>query len=169
MTILPPSTQWSRVDPTKLYPPFFSAVGAMLNEAHFRGADYFVISGFRTYAEQSALYFQGRTSAGSKVTNARAGESAHNFGIAVDLCRDGLVDRAGLQPDYRPESYEMLRELAPKHGLVWGGSWEKFPDRPHVQLPNYVTVSHLEPLRYSYELGGLINVFTYLDAGVSNG
>jgi peptidoglycan L-alanyl-D-glutamate endopeptidase CwlK len=159
------STPLSRIDVMKLYPPFLAALQSLLDAAHGRGADFFVVSGFRTYAEQSALYFQGRTSAGTKVTNAQAGQSPHNFGIAADLCRDADANRAGLQPDYRPEEYEILRELAPKYGLVWGGSWEKFPDRPHVQMPNYITATQLEPLKYCYELGGLINVFTYLDKG----
>lgn len=157
------STQWSRVDEMKLYPRFLTKVELLLHEAQERGAYFYVISGFRTYAEQSALYFQGRTTPGPKVTNAQFGQSAHNFGIAVDLCRDGNIERAGLQPDYRPEEYEVLRELAPKHGLLWGGSWQR-PDRPHLQLPGYVTSFQLEPLRYSYELGGLLNVFMYLDA-----
>lgn len=164
----PPSTPLSRIDSTKLYAPFFNALAAMLVDATQQGAVFFVISGFRTYAEQSALYFQGRTMAGPKVTSAQAGESPHNFGIAADLVRDGVVDRAGLQPDYRPESYEILRELAPKHGLVWGGSWAQFPDRPHVQLPNYITASQLQPLRHAYELAGLLSVFQYLDANGVN-
>lgn len=155
----------SRIDPTKLYPPFASALAALLADAMTQGAQFWAISGFRTYGEQTALWQQGRTSPGKVVTHAMGGQSAHNFGIAADLCRDGVVDRAGLQPDYKPESYEILRELAPRHGLVWGGSW-KFRDTPHVQLPNYVTSKDLEPLRYCYELGGLVNVFTYLDQGV---
>jgi hypothetical protein len=154
----------SRIDTTKLYPPFFSALSSMLDEALKQGASYWAVSGFRTYGEQMALWQQGRTEPGKRVTNAKGGESAHNFGIAVDLVRDGLIDRKGLQPDYAPESYELLRTLAPKFGLVWGGSW-KFRDNPHVQMPNYVTGRDLEPLRYSYELGGLVNVFQYLDKG----
>lgn len=154
----------SRIDSTKLYPPFASALAAMLDEAMRAGAQFWAISGFRAYAEQQALYDQGRATPGKVVSNAKAGESAHNFGIAVDLCRDGLVDRAGLQPDYKPEAYEMLRELAPKYGLVWGGAW-KFRDNPHVQMPHYVTARDLEPLRYCYESGGLVSVFAFLDRG----
>lgn len=155
----------SRIDPTKLYPPFAKALVAMLEESLSQGAQFFAISGFRTYGEQTALWQQGRTAPGKVVTNAMGGQSAHNFGIAVDLCRDGLLDRAGLQPDYKPESYEILRELAPKHGLVWGGSW-KFRDTPHVQIPNYVYAKDLEPLRAEYERAGLLAVFQYLDQGV---
>jgi peptidoglycan L-alanyl-D-glutamate endopeptidase CwlK len=135
----------------------------MLDDAMGQGAMFFVISGFRTYAEQMALWTQGRTAPGKIVTNATGGQSAHQFGIAADLCRDGVVDRAGLQPDHRPESYEILREFAPKHGLVWGGGW-KFADRPHVQMPNYVTAEDLAPLRERYENAGLLAVFQYLDS-----
>lgn len=151
-----------RVDPTKFYPPFLMALRAMLDEAVVAGSDLWVISGFRTYQEQSDLYDQGRGAPGSIVTHAKGGESSHNFGIAADLCLDSNIVRAGLQPDYRPESYEVLRELAPKHGLVWGGSW-KFRDVPHVQLPNYVTAAQLAPLRHAYEMGGLLNAFAFLD------
>lgn len=155
----------SRIDTTKLYPPFFAALSSMLDELLAGGQSFWAISGFRTYGEQTALWQQGRTAPGKVVTHAMGGQSAHNFGIAVDLVRDGLVDRAGIQPSYAPESYEVLREVAPRHGLVWGGSW-KFRDNPHVQMPNYVNTKDLEPLRYSYELGGLVNVFNYLDQGV---
>ncbi len=152
----------SRLDSTKLYPPFLASLTSMLDEALGQGISYWAISGFRSYSDQTALFDQGRTTKGPIVTNARAGQSAHNFGVAVDLCRDGLVDRVGLQPDYRPESYEALRLLAPKHGLVWGGSWQ-FKDLPHVQLPGYVTAGQLQPLREAYEAGGLPAVFQHLD------
>ncbi len=157
------STVLSRIDSTKLYPPFFAALQALLADAHAGGADYFAISGFRSYSEQTVLFAQGRTAPGKIVTQAIAGESAHNFGIAVDLCRDGFIERAGLQPDYRPESYEPLRLLAPKHGLIWGGAWSN-PDRPHVQLPGYVNANQLKPLRTIYEARGLLSVFQHLDA-----
>ena len=44
-----------------------------------------IIAGLRTYAEQDALFAQGRTRPGRKVTNAKGGESNHNFGIAFDV------------------------------------------------------------------------------------
>lgn len=162
------STTWSRIDVSMLYPPFLERLKALLDEAHSLGADFFVISGFRDYAAQSALYAQGRTvdgkhTPGPKVTNAKAGESVHNFGLGADVCRDGLLDRSGLQPDYRPESYEILRELAPKHGLVWGGSWLT-PDYPHVQWPGFVTAKQLAPLKDRFEAMGLKSAFDYLDA-----
>src|SRR5690606_22511724 len=49
------------------------------------GCEYIGISGHRTWAEQDALYAQGRTKPGSIVTNAKGGQSNHNFGIAMDF------------------------------------------------------------------------------------
>ena len=153
---------FARIDMEALYPPFMDRLGALVAEAQALGDNYWAVSGTRTYAEQEKLYAQGRASPGPKVTNARGGESAHNFGLACDFCRDGVVERAGLQPDYRPESYARLGELAKKHGLVWGGAWA-MKDYPHVQWGGRVTATHLEPLRKAYELGGLKAVWEFLD------
>lgn len=152
----------SRIDPMQLYPPFAEKLLALVAEAQAQDAHYWAVSGFRSYAEQSKLYEQGRDKPGLKVTNAKAGESSHNFGIAADFCRDGVVDRRGLQPDWKPESYAILGELAAKHGLVWGGDWQ-FKDYPHVQLPGFVTKTQLEPLRQAFEAGGLRGVWDFLD------
>ncbi len=157
----------TRLDTQKFYPPFLSAVKALLAEAANEGIFYWGISGYRPYDEQTKLYEQGRTTPGPIVTNARAGESVHQFGIGIDVCVDGSAKR-GLQPSWKPEDYELLRTLAPRHGLVWGGTW-KARDLSHLQLPNYITATHMEPLRVAYELGGLPSVFAYLLKGESNG
>mgnify|MGYP002477972077 CR=1 FL=1 len=47
----------------------------------------------RTDAEQDALYAIGRTKPGKVVTNARGGESLHNYGLAIDIVL--LVDKNG--------------------------------------------------------------------------
>ncbi len=156
-----------RVDTTKLYPRFANALIWLLEDAFSIGVSLWCISGYRSYAEQSILHSQGRTMPGNIVTNAKAGQSAHNFGIAADVSRDEFINRAGLQPDWMPDAYEPLRLLAPKYGLVWGGNWAK-EDRPHLQWPGYVTAEELEPLKTCFESGGLVSVFTYLDKGMSD-
>lgn len=45
----------------------------------------------RTNKQQDNFYAQGRTKPGNKVTNAKAGQSYHNYGLAVDICL--LIDR----------------------------------------------------------------------------
>ena len=152
-----------RISLDQLYFPFLEKVLALLNACRLRGADYFAISGYRTDAEQMLLWCQGRTQPGLIVTDAQGGDSAHNYGIAVDFCRDGYLDRRGLQPDFRPESYDVLGEEARRLGLVWGGDWRK-PDRPHVQWgPGFTTKVDLAPLKAIKATGGLTAVFEHLD------
>jgi peptidoglycan LD-endopeptidase CwlK len=153
-----------RIDLDLLFPPFLERTLALLGRCREKyGADYYAISGFRSYQEQDSLYAQGRIIPGRIVTWAESGESAHNFGIAIDLCRDGFLERRGLQPDYRPESYALLGDLAPEFGLVWGGSWGR-PDMPHIQWgPSLVTASQLAPLRTEFEAGGLGAAWRYLE------
>jgi peptidoglycan L-alanyl-D-glutamate endopeptidase CwlK len=153
----------TRIDLDALYPPFLERLISLIGGCQDKGAYYFAISGIRTYSEQETLYAQGRTKPGPRVTNARGGESAHNFGLAVDFCRDGVIDRRGLQPDWNPESYAVLGEVAVANGLEWGGAWARFPDFPHVQWPGFVTSAQLEPLRKVYEDGGLSAVWEFLD------
>ncbi len=95
-----------------------------------------IISGTRSYAEQDRLHAQGRYgNAGPRVTNARGGQSNHNFGIAWDI---GLFDTTGayLNGDSAAEiaEYRRLGELARPLGLEWGGDWKSLPDVPHYQL-----------------------------------
>lgn len=88
------------------------------------------ISGLRTYAEQDALYAKGRTAPGPKVTNARAGGSWHNFGIAIDL---GVFSADGKTYHGTHALYKELGPLGESLGLEWGGRW-KFVDEPHYQF-----------------------------------
>ena len=68
-----------------LQPPVRPMARALVQKAALNGIQIRIISGLRSYAEQNALYAQGRTLAGRKVTNARGGYSNHNFGIAFDV------------------------------------------------------------------------------------
>ena len=108
---------------------------------HFqeKGVDVRIISGNRTWAEQDALYAKGRTAPGPKVTNAKGGQSNHNFGIAVDL---GLFKDG----DYLEESplYKDIGKIVAKFPeLEWGGSWKTIVDEPHVQYRTGLTIAEL--------------------------
>lgn len=102
---------------------------ALVQKAAQGGIRIKVISGLRTYAEQDALYAQGRTQPGSIVTNARGGYSNHNFGIAFDV---GVFEGA----KYLGESakYKAVGVLGMDLGLEWGGNWKTIVDQPHFQL-----------------------------------
>ncbi len=102
---------------------------ALVHKAAAAGISIKLISGLRSYAEQDALYAKGRTAPGPVVTNARAGFSNHNFGIAFDI---GVFE-AGR---YLPESpkYKAVGALGMDLGLEWGGNWKTIVDQPHYQL-----------------------------------
>lgn len=106
-----------------------------------------IISGTRTYAEQDALYAKGRGlfSSEKKVTNARGGESNHNFGVAWDI---GIFENGGRymngdKPQDGP-AYAAIGQLVKDSAtlgpiLEWGGIWRTMPDPPHYQLKTAVT------------------------------
>ena len=66
-----------------------------------------------------------------KVTNARGGQSNHNFGIAWDI---GLFEDG--EYVLQDAKYKALAEavLPDLEGLEWGGHWKSFKDFPHYQL-----------------------------------
>jgi peptidoglycan L-alanyl-D-glutamate endopeptidase CwlK len=103
---------------------------ALVVKAAAAGITIKAISGLRTYAEQNALYEQGRSKPGRKVTNARGGYSNHNFGIAFDI---GVFEGS----KYIPESpkYKAVGAIGIDLGLEWGGNWKSIKDEPHFQLP----------------------------------
>lgn len=95
-----------------------------------------ILSGTRTYAAQNALYAQGRATAGPIVTNARGGQSFHNFGIAWDvgIFVDGAYVTGRTPAETRRYTDLAHAMLADVDGLDWGGNWVSFPDMPHYQL-----------------------------------
>jgi len=102
-----------------------------------------ILSGTRTYAEQNALYAQGRTRAGNKVTNARGGSSNHNFGIAWDIGIFVNGKYLGNSPLYKQAATVGLTATT---GVEWGGNWVTFPDKPHYQLATGKTLAEVREL-----------------------
>ncbi len=108
--------------------PIATAFVAALGDELPDGVTAEIISAFRSYAEQDALYEQGRSKPGHRVTNARGGYSNHNFGVAWDI---GLFDH-GRYLDDSP-LYDLVGKVAHAQGLVWGGDWASIEDKPHVE------------------------------------
>ena len=95
-----------------------------------------ITQGLRTFKEQDDLYAIGRTKPGKKVTNAKGGQSVHNYGFAVDICLiiDGKTASWDTVKDWDNDQiadwYECVKIFA-KYGWDWGGNWKKFKDLPH--------------------------------------
>lgn len=94
--------------------------------------------GFRSFEEQDALYDQGRTAPGYIVTNARGGQSYHNYGLAVDYALE-VGHQVIWDIEYdgngngRSDWFEVA-QMAKELGFTWGGDWESFRDYPHLQM-----------------------------------
>ncbi|MGP7817787.1 M15 family metallopeptidase [Niallia sp. 01092] len=107
-------------------------VRKVIYELQKQGIYICVAQGFRSFAEQNALYAQGRTNPGKIVTNARGGQSNHNYGVAVDLClytKDGKGVIWTTGGDFKKVVVAMKAE-----GFKWGGDWKSFKDYPHFEL-----------------------------------
>lgn len=101
----------------------------------------FITDGYRSNQEQTELYAKGRTKTGKIVTYAKAGESPHNYGLAVDLA----FRRVGTkEAKWLISKYKKLTGLAEESGLVWGGSWKKFKDNPHYEHKDWKTLKNIK-------------------------
>jgi peptidoglycan L-alanyl-D-glutamate endopeptidase CwlK len=110
----------------------------------------------RTFAEQDALYAQGRTKSGNIVTKARGGQSYHNYGLACDIVL--LVDTDG-NGTFETASWEEKKDfdgdnksdwmeivaIFKRHGWEWGGDW-RFKDDPHFQKTFGKSIAEMQSL-----------------------
>lgn len=88
---------------------------------------------FRSFAEQTELFNKR-----PKVTNAKAGQSYHNYGLAVDivLIIDGKEISYDMLKDFdgdRMADWMEVVSIFKKHGWEWGGDWKTLKDNPHFQ------------------------------------
>lgn len=94
----------------------------------------------RTNEEQEQLYAQGRTEKGPIVTNARAGQSPHNYlpSFAFDIAFITIKKTVSWDLKYFKYFAECIKAVAP--GVEWGGDWKKLPDAPHFELKAWKTL-----------------------------
>ena len=128
-----------------------------LKRAKSEGIDVLVYCTYRSEEEQQVLYLQGRldkfgitleelnekrkklglwtlspSEAKRVVTNAKPWQSAHQFGVAIDL-----VPLHGGKPAWSDvETYKRLGEIAKEFELEWAGEWKRFREMPHFQDSN---------------------------------
>ncbi|SLK17243.1 MULTISPECIES: M15 family metallopeptidase [unclassified Paenibacillus] len=134
---------------TGLHPVVAESEKLLVRKAARRGIEIVITHDFRSIDEQDALYNQGRNIAGNIVTNAKGGESYHNYGLAIDFALqtpEGDVvwdmerdDNGNGKPDWL-EVVELAKEL----GFTWGGDWDNFPDYPHLQMDFGLSINDLK-------------------------
>lgn len=116
----------------------------LLGQCAAAGLALMVTQGLRSMAEQDALFAQGRTAPGRIVTNARAGHSYHNFGLAFDVL---VLDAMGKADwDTANPGWRLAGQVGKSLGLEWGGDWNDFPDLPHFQLTGGLSLGRCRTL-----------------------
>lgn len=105
----------------------------------------------RTFAEQDALYLKR-----PKVTNAKGGQSYHNYGLAIDIVllvdkdKNGTFESASWETnvdfdgDGKSDWIEVV-SIFKRYGWDWGGDW-KFTDKPHFQKTLGHSIAELQKM-----------------------
>jgi peptidoglycan L-alanyl-D-glutamate endopeptidase CwlK len=124
-----------------LLPVVKAKVECMISECKEVGIDLLVTSTYRDHASQDALYAQGRTKPGKIVTNAKAGQSFHNFRCAVDVVP--LVNGKPMW-DAKNPIWQQVGAIGKSCGLEWAGDWKRFKEYPHFQYTGGLTLKDLQ-------------------------
>ncbi len=94
---------------------------------------------YRDKEYQDYLYQQGRTRSGNIVTNAKGGQSIHNYRLAFDI----FLNISG--KEFSDDNFfSVAGKIWTEMGGEWGGSWVGFVDTPHMQFTNGLTLSMLQ-------------------------
>jgi peptidoglycan L-alanyl-D-glutamate endopeptidase CwlK len=113
-----------------LHPKIRDKARELINKAEKElGIKLRVTSGFRTWKEQDELYAKGRTKSGSIVTNAKGGQSNHNYGTAFDV-----VPIVNGKADWKSNRWDEIGKLGKEVGFSWGGDWKSIVDKPHFEM-----------------------------------
>lgn len=131
----------------KLHPKIRNEVKSLIEKAEDKlpKCAVRVVQGYRTFAEQDKLYAQGRTDKTKpRVTNAKGGQSIHNYALAIDFAL--LYDKDG-NGNYETLSWDTAKDfdldgekdwmevvdIFEDAGYTWGGRWNSIPDAPHFE------------------------------------
>lgn len=124
-----------------LKPPVYARVTEFLNLCRRAGIDILVTSTFRDKESQDALYAQGRTTPGKIVTNARGGDSFHQYYCALDV-----VPMFHGKPEWDTTNpvWQQVGGFGKQAGLEWAGEWEHFKEMAHFQYTGGLSLDDLK-------------------------
>lgn len=115
-----------------LHPKVKTLCEAFIKACDKQGIDVIITSTYRDAESQNALYAQGRTLPGKIVTNAKAGQSFHNWRVAFDFVP--VVNGKAQWNDVA--TFNKCGQIAENLGLEWAGRWTKFKELAHCQYTN---------------------------------
>lgn len=111
-----------------LHPAIRSKATEFLIKSQSLGYPLRITSSLRTFEEQTKLYNQGRTTEGKIITNAKAGQSYHNYGLAFDV-----VPIENGQINWNSKNWDKIGQIGKSIGFEWGGDFKTIVDKPHFQ------------------------------------
>lgn len=123
-----PALETADRDWSRLERGFMQSVLQVFLRLQERGYAFALLEGYRSPERQEQL-----ATMGGHVTNARAFQSRHQYGLAVDIApmKDGRLVISERDP-WAMKAYEALGEEAERLGLVWGGRWS-LKDFGHIE------------------------------------
>jgi peptidoglycan L-alanyl-D-glutamate endopeptidase CwlK len=104
------------------------------------GIEILITSTYRDKEAQDALYAQGRTTPGKIVTNAKGGQSMHQYKCAFDFVP--IVNGKAQWND--PALFGKCGEIGEKIGLEWAGRWKKMKEQAHLQYTGGLSLADLQ-------------------------
>lgn len=127
-----------------LHPAVRKRAEAFLAAAKAEGIDLLVTSTYRDAESQQALYDQGRIKPGKKVTNAKPGQSWHNWKCALDIVplRNGKPVWGATGEDAK--LWERVGQIGEAAGLEWAGRWKSFKELAHFQFTAGLKLADLQ-------------------------
>lgn len=162
VTLPPPPPEIPRLSAVEhLAPRFRVALLQVLDELRTEHWPPLVFETLRTDARQQWLHGMGRSYSDGRgvVTHSRdADETWHGFGLAADVVHARAYWSAP------SEFWTALGAAARRCGLVWGGDWPGFPDRPHLQWGGPMRRSPSPRAARLRESGGLPAVWAEVGA-----
>ena len=124
-------------DIADLHPRVQPLAHAFIAKCTENGIDVLITSTYRDAESQAALYAQGRTAPGVKVTNARPGQSYHNWRCAFDF-----VPIVSGKAQWNDTSlFLRCGQIAESVGLEWAGRWKSFTELAHCQYTAGLTLA----------------------------
>lgn len=123
---------------TDLHPNLQPLCQKFLDLCHAENIDAFITCTYRSDTEQNADYAKGRTAPGKIVTNARAGQSKHNFTIdgkpASKAFDFAILEIGGVNWNPQSKPWKRAIEIGESLGLTSGSRWKSLKDYPHFEL-----------------------------------
>lgn len=124
-----------------LHPHVQKLCREFLEQCEAEGIEILITSTYRDHESQAELYAQGRTKPGKIVTNAKPGQSWHNWRVAFDVVPlrhgkpvwnttgdDGLL-------------WQRVGAIGESVGLEWAGRWQRFREFAHFQYTGGLTLA----------------------------